>query len=483
MGGGVEGLTELLPMKIHLLQAKRDLGCRTNKDTNGGYGTANDYGDSLASRLLAKLKSRAHNFPELAPAYAASILRAQGHAVTYGDNEVNPDADVTLLQSSIVHYNEELRYARRLKKDCPGMKVGFFAGVSDSFAEEYAEEFDFVITGEFEGALLNNDIADFSGKIASPLVGDLDTIPFPDWSHIQRDRKRNLITGKKGSTMLPMIGSRGCPMSCRFYCTYPLTQGRRQRCRSAANIIDEAEHLRRSYGMDLVMFRDPIFSMDMERIHELCEEILTRGLHFDWICETHCKFLDEQLIRIMAAAGCRSIKLGIESGNDDVMKGSNRRSQAFNEQRQVLDWCEKFDVRVIAFYILGYFDDTLDTARRTIDYARMLNTYGAQFSVATPYPGTPWFEELKKENEQFDLSDNMDDYTQYHLVYRHPHLTAEDIRKLKNRAYSRYYSNPRYLLHHHLPWKKFLKKNAGPEALSGTGSPAPAESAGVALHR
>ena len=437
-------------MNIHILQAKRNLLSRTNKDTNGGYGTVNDFGNGWASRLLAKLKTRSMNFPELAPAYASAILKAQGHCVTYGENSDNPAADITLLQTSIVHYNEELRQARALRKKYPGMKIGLFAGVCDAYAQKYADEFDFVITGEFESALMKREIGNFSRIEKGEFIDDLNEIPYPNWDHVPETLGTNLVTRKSDSKLFPMLASRGCPMSCRYYCTYPLIQGTRQRKRSIENIIGEIKHLINKYGMNLVLFRDPIFSLDMEHSRLLCERIIAEKLKFDWICETHPKFLNDDMLSLFSAAGCRAVKLGIESGNKEVIGLSKRQTQEFDFQYQIIRSCEKNNIKVLGFFIIGYFDDAIATIEQTIDHAIWLNAYGAQFTVATPYPGTDWYNDIKKQNDIYSLSENPEDYTQYNLVYRHPQLTSNQIMELMNKAYRKYYFRLGYIWKHHL---------------------------------
>jgi len=439
-------------MKIHILQATRPISGRSNKDTNGGYGTINDFGTGLTSRALTFVKARNMNFPELAPAYVSAILQSQGHEITYGENTANPEADITLLQSSLVHYYEEIRWARELKSQYPSMRVGFFGGVCDTLFDELLTVADFVISGEVESALMRGDIGTFEGREFGGLVSDLDSIPFPNWDHVITSVPYNLVTKARATRMAPMLASRGCPMSCRFYCTYPLTQGAKLRRRSIDKVINEVVYLNDHYGINLILFRDPIFTLDMERTKAFCRAIQALDRDINYIIETHTKYIDDEMVSLLAASGCVAIQFGIESGNRGVMEKSNRAVNPFEDQKFAIDTCERAGIKVLALFMLGFFDDTMDTAKQTIDYAIELNPYGAQFTVATPYPGTPWYAQLKQDNAQYELSENYDEYTQYQLVYNHPHLTQRNITELKNRAYNRYYCRYTYIKKHHLPW-------------------------------
>jgi len=439
-------------MHVHLLQALDESSLRTNKDTNGGFGTANDFGRGLTARLLKQLKARTMNFPELLPAYARAILMGQGHDVSYAENAVDPKADVVLIQTSTVHSKAELAWAARAKRESPRIRVGFVGGLAAANPHLYAERGDFVIAGELERALLEGHLEDFEGVVSTGLVSELDDLPFPDWSHIEaRQRGYGLITRKReAGGFYPMLTSRGCPMSCGFYCTYPLTQGKQHRSRSPENVVAELRFLKQRFAMSCVLFRDPIFSLEMKRIRRICELVLEQGIRFSWICETHTNCLTPDLVALMARAGCISIKIGVESGDPAVMKKSHRKATREDKQLEIIRCCESHGIKVLAFYILGYMDDDEATVARTIDYAVALNTYGAQFTIATPYPGTPWYRELKAQDAKYQLASDLSRYTQYEPVFRHPKLSAERLRALKSRAYRRYYVRPSYFLKNHL---------------------------------
>ena len=242
-------------------------------------------------------------------------------------------------------------------------------------------------------------------------------------------------------------------MTCAYYCTYPLVQGAKFRGRSPENIVDEIEYLQKDFGMTTVMFRDPIFSLKMERVQKICELIIQRNLKFSWICETHPRFLNEDLIRLMAKAGCVAVKLGIESGDLEVMKKSKRAAPDLQIQESVVQQLEENNIKVLAFYIIGYFDDDQDSVHKTIQYAQHLNSYGAQFTIATPYPGTQWHTDLNAESETYAFDSNLENYNQYRLVYQHPNLGFDDLEKLKSLAYRRYYLSWSYIKKHFLKGK------------------------------
>ena len=115
--------------------------------------------------------------------------------------------------------------------------------------------------------------------------------------------------------------SRGCPLDCSF-CGYTLAQGLRFRFRSPEHVARRADRpALRNHGLRHVVFRDPIFTTRKDRVHAICDGILEHGLtDLEWQCETAVKTLDRPLLEKMAAAGCKHISLGVESGNAEIQK-------------------------------------------------------------------------------------------------------------------------------------------------------------------
>ena len=92
-------------------------------------------------------------------------------------------------------------------------------------------------------------------------------------------------------------------------------------------------------------------------------------------------------------------------------------------------------------FILGYPKDTIETCKATIDYAKKINSIVTQFTVFTPYPGTPAFKDYEKKI----ITKKYEDFTMYDLVFKHDNLSKDDIEKLKNEAYQKCYLNPNWI--------------------------------------
>jgi len=107
---------------------------------------------------------------------------------------------------------------------------------------------------------------------------------------------------------------------------------------------------------------------------------------------------------------------------------------------RLLAHCDRRGIGVVAFYILGLPTDTEESIAATIEYATELNTVGAQFTIATPYPGTGFFDSASAEGRL--LTEDWDRYDIYTPVLRHDRLSSDDMLRLKSRAYHQYYFRP-----------------------------------------
>lgn len=427
-------------MKIALIDLKESSRGCNNKDKAGTFGNAS-HGEGVVSRIYALMKQHQVDVPLMHFGYLAAIFRKDGHEVSIYQG-VPRDEEIVIIASSIVGYDEELEFARAVRS--PGRRVGFVGAFATARPEIFLEHSDFVIKEEPESAAISflKGESSFLGIVESPLIDDLDVLPFPDWRGFPVDSYGYYPVLKKRPT-LSMLTSRGCAFACG-YCPYMVTQKNRWRARSAKSVVDEMEFLVKNHGVRSIVIRDAMYTQSRSRTVAISEEILRRGLKFDWSCETRTDCVDEELLRLMVRSGLRAVHFGIESPVEAIVKKSGRPFIKETQQEKIVRFCEKIGLNVAAFYILGYLDDTIQTMTRTIEYAKHLNAPFAQFDVMTPYPGTRFFDEMKDRITDFDWKK----YTTHHPVVRLDHLTSEEVLAFKNRAYRDYYLRPAWIFKH-----------------------------------
>ena len=419
-----------------------------NKDLNGGFGTADDYQGSFLAGLLRFIKIRAVNLPVIAFAYIQAILRQKGFQVGYFEGLL-PDPekavyDIILLNGSIVDYKYENKVYGILKDHFPKAKIGFIGEVPSTKPELF-DAADFVIVGEAESFFMNDfkDIDQLKGCVSVTAPTDYDALPTPDLEgfNIQNYRYSFFVHEQK---MITYQASKGCPYSCSYYCTYGRIQGPKIRQRSVRKIVRDIEILVKKHGINYIQFRDPVFGLKNGFIEEFCNELKIKNVMIHWGMETRLDLLTKTKIDLMHSAGLRLINTGIETTNTEAAQKNNRPLIEKSHQEEIARYCRGKGVTVSAFYILGLDSDTVEGMEQTLKYAQHLNTPIARFSVATPYPGTPFFAQLEQEGRI--LTTDYEKYTQFNLLFKHPVLTNQQLQKILICFYLKYYLRVDYLL-------------------------------------
>src|SRR3989344_2372114 len=425
-------------MKVTLLDVKG--APNVSKDVAGGFGTRFKVGDSFRARLIERAK-KGIRYPQLSLAYMAAVFKNGGHEVEYLENKVPTDADVVIMPSSIVDFRTEIKYADEIRKNTKA-KVGFIRPFASLRPELYKGHCNFIIKGDPETVAVEISKGNFpQGLVDSKPIPDQDSIPFPNWDPFPVETYSYKPSLNK-TPFLPVLTARGCVFSCG-YCPYPVGWAWRKP-RTPENVIEELKYLKEKYKIKAVMFRDPIFSRFKPRIQQLMDLMIKENLDLEWGCETRIADLDEELLDKMRQAGLRSVEVGVESFYEHIIKDENRIPVSIQTQEKIVKYCEKIGVKVSAFYVLGLLSDTKETIEGTINYAKHLNTFAAQFNIYTPYPGTPDFERAKSKLK----TEDWEKFDAYSVVFNHDNLTEEDLLKYKEYALTSYYFRPRWMLRH-----------------------------------
>jgi radical SAM superfamily enzyme YgiQ (UPF0313 family) len=434
-------------MRVALADLRSEQGF-VNKDTAvGGYGQRMTAFCAIA-RLGVLLRRRSQDSPSVTLGYLAAILARAGHEVVFTRSET-PDADVALVLSSLVDHRQETAWAVRVRGR--GTRVGFVGITASKLPHLFASAADFIVDGEPESAVMRLAAGEkLWGLVRSPEVERLDSLPFPRWDLVGVDGsapRGRAFTRPRGA--FPLLASRSCPEFCT-YCPHRILSS--YRTRSVANLVDELTHLCRAYPDPFVVFRDPLFSQDRDRVLALCDEIRSRGLCLRWECETRLDRLDDDLLDTMHAAGLRTITFGVESLSPETLRKVGRRPIPEAQQRGVIARCQRLGIGTVGFYVLGFNTDTWDSIAATIEYAISLGSTMAQFKLLTPYPGTPLFKQMEKQVSERDW-ERFDGFTP---TFRHPNLSEDELRFLLSAAYNRFYVRPSCLANYWRVQKQWL---------------------------
>jgi anaerobic magnesium-protoporphyrin IX monomethyl ester cyclase len=425
-------------MRVVLADLKSTHGFLGKDTVVGGYGSRLDP-FSRVTAVISHIKKQFHDVPSIHMAYLAALLARGGHEVIWTRDRI-VDGDVALVLSSLVDYRNETAWADRMRGR--GTGVGFVGIAASKMPGLFADHCDFILNGEPESAVMRLAGGEvLRGLVPSEPITDLDALPFPRWDLVTEAQGRQ--HGIRWSSRplgggFPLLASRGCPEHCT-YCPHRILAG--YRARSIANIVDEIERLCDQVGRPYVVFRDPLFSEQRARCVELCDEIQARGLALRFEAETRLDRLDVELLDMLHAAGFRAMSFGVESLDPATLKKAGRRPIPPAHQRTIIEHCRKKGIVTAAFYVLGFLQDDWHSIAATIDYATELGSTFAQFKILTPYPGTPMFKQLEPLLTETDW-EKFDGYTP---TFRHPNLSASELRFLLGAAYTRFYVRPSYL--------------------------------------
>jgi radical SAM superfamily enzyme YgiQ (UPF0313 family) len=239
-----------------------------------------------------------------------------------------------------------------------------------------------------------------------------------------------------------IYSSRGCPSKC-IYCLWPQTfSGRAMRVRSAENVYQEVKWIVENVpGVKEISFDDDTFTANREHARAVAEKIKPLGISWTINARANC---DYETLRIMRDAGLRHVVVGYETGNEQILKNIKKgvtKAQAIEFTRN----CKKLGLSVHGAFIMGLPGETRETIRETIEYAKALDLNSIQASLASPYPGTEFYELCKQEG--WITSDTFLDETGHQTcVINYPHLSNKEIFDAVELFYDKFYFRPKYIL-------------------------------------
>ncbi len=269
-----------------------------------------------------------------------------------------------------------------------------------------------------------------------PFIENLDSLPFPAHHLLPLENLKH-----NGKILFPLVSSRGCVYWCDF-CSTVRMFGRGYRMRSAKNVVDEMQLVHDKYGVDQVTFYDDAFSVDRNRVLQICEELHARKLRLKWDCGTRVDMVDRELMKTMHEAGCIAVWLGVESGSEVILGAMNKRIK-LDQTRQAYKTAHEVGLMTIANVVLGFPGETEQAARETIRFVKELNPDDVGFYVATPYPGTPMYEQVIK-NGWLRVTD-FDKYDTAGPTFETPWLSMEKLAEIRYKAYQQFYLRPGYI--------------------------------------
>jgi anaerobic magnesium-protoporphyrin IX monomethyl ester cyclase len=218
----------------------------------------------------------------------------------------------------------------------------------------------------------------------------LNSLPIPDRRGFPHEiyQIQSMQISKKKTTTIMM--TYGCPHHCDF-CSKPIF-GDVLRIRSLDSIFDELKDIV-SYGYDSVWIADDTFTCNTTFLKNFCERMLVEKLGLSWSCLSRVDRMDAETYRLMKDSGCNKVYLGIESGNDEILKLMNKGTDKAMIEHAVSAF-HHVGIACCGFFIVGYPGETIKTIEETFSFALSLGLEQATFNLPYPLPGSKLYERV-----------------------------------------------------------------------------------------
>ncbi len=303
--------------------------------------------------------------------------------------EYNPDfLGVCVLSPTLESGLKIIKIAREINKDIKIIVGGAHASLRP---EDLVDCADYII--QYEGESVIVDVLEGKIKdkiIKGPRITNLDELPFPAISDLH-----NLHLFEKRDLSLVM-STRGCPFGCKF-CDSPQLWHRRTTRKSVDYFIEEIKNIKEKYKVTDFYISDDSFSVNPSWLNEFCKQI--KKLNVTWRCLDRIDSITEEKILLLRDAGCRNLKLGIESGSQQILRKINKNitiEDILSADRILrktnMDWS--------AFFMLGFPGETKEDMFKTQNLIKIISAKSVTLSIFTPYPGN---ELLTEHNTDYKL--------------------------------------------------------------------------------
>ena len=329
--------------------------------------------------------------------------------------------------SCLFHYTYRTahRITGRIKREIKNV-ITVMGGAYPTISTDVAlgdENIDFVVLGEGERAFLNllealNGRINFDGlkavayrdkegqpviKSECSLLVPLNEVPFPDRTDLALEdyyrygrhtiQRFEDYEGQE-IKVATLVATRGCVFNCSFCAAKKIWSG--MRFRDSANVLDEMQWLKETYGIDHFSFNDDNLLINRKFACELLQGIIERKLNIRWMTGgMSIRGLNEEMIRLALESGCLIFNLAIESANEDTL-AKIRKPVSAEEAIRAVEMIRKHkDAYIIGLFILGFPGETEEQVLETVRFGKSLQCDWTNYALLTPFPGSDIYDEAK----------------------------------------------------------------------------------------
>ncbi len=276
-----------------------------------------------------------------------------------------------------------------------------------------------VVVGEAEG-LIKPLLSDFESNDLKPVYKaasqiSLDTIPFPELQ---------LLNWRHRFFMSPIQTGRGCAYNCDF-CLVPNISGRKLRLKSIETVEKELNHLS-SFKSHRLFVVDDNFLMKKERAVSIMNLFQKYG--YQWMGFSNLSISkDDSFLKKLQDSGCISLFIGFESLNAEDYLLKNQSYGTVDSMREAVSRIHAHGIGIQGSFIFGFDTDTVNVFQETAAFIQETGIELPHISILTPFPGTPLFDTMEKENRI--LHRDWSKYDLSHVVFQPKNMTVEELQQ------------------------------------------------------
>lgn len=302
-------------------------------------------------------------------------------------------------------------------------KIVILGGVHPTMLNDEAREHcSSVVYGEIESVWteLATDVLLGSMKevYKASALKPMTNMRHPDFTHALQSKR-----SKKYSSLIPILATKGCPVGCNF-CTTPTIYGKNYRYREIDFVIDEMKYHQERLGKEKInlSFMDDNISFRPKYFMELLEEMSKIGVR--WNANISMNFLHKpEVAELAGRSGCDLLSIGFESLNPETLKSVHKGSNRLDNYGTVVSNLHKNGIAIQGYFMFGFDNDSEESFQLTYDFIMENQIEFPVFSLVTPFPGTPYYDEMKPRLRHFDW----DKYDTYHYMFEPEKLGGEKL--------------------------------------------------------
>lgn len=368
------------------------------------------------------IESRTRYEANIGIAYLSAVLKKVGHKTllfapeTFSEKEFLSKVreyrpDLVGFSTTTHQYPFAAKYAEALKKEhnIPVVFGGFHPTLAPD--EVIANPFiDMLCRGEGEEAIveLANALAEkkdysailnlwvkINGQIIKnplrDLIKDLDALPYPDRQIVNQ---AELL--KNNGQRLDLATGRGCPYNCSYCSNSALrltNQGHGQfiRKRSVDNVLGELAEITKTYQAEAIHFQDDMFLLNKDWLREFSKKY-SKNFSIPFHVNARIEHIDQETCELLKKAGCVSVTIGVETGNEELRKEILRKRLSNDDILKARQLLREAGIRLCALSMVGIPGETKETIKQTLAFNKKLDPDWLSCSIFSPYPGTPLYQ-------------------------------------------------------------------------------------------